>query len=72
MTMPITMTAIFKKMPKYPAFSFGIATMALIPGFYMGGIIKTNKILLLSIIIITAVILYYALLITKEGGVKVD
>ena len=71
MTMPLTMTAIFHKMPDYPAFSFGIAAMALIPGFYAGGVLPVNKVILLLIIIVTAILLYQALSLTKrvEGGV---
>ena len=66
MTMPITMTAIFRKMPKSPAFSFGIAAMALIPGFYAGNIISVSAGLLLLIIIITAALLYYALRLSEK------
>ena len=72
MTMPLTMTAIYDKMPEYPAFSFGIAAMALIPGFYAGGIIDINRIVLLSVIIIAAIILYISLSLPKKGGVKVE
>jgi len=72
MTMPLTMTAIYDKMPEYPAFSFGIAAMALIPGFYAGGAIDINRIVLLSIIIVAAIILYTSLSLSKKGGVKVE
>ena len=72
MTMPLTMTAIFDKIPEYPAFSFGIAAMALIPGFYAGNILYVNRIVLSLIIILAAIILYYALSLQGKRGVKVD
>jgi len=68
MTMPLTMTAIFRKMPAYPAFSFGIAAMALLPGFYAGLSINVSPPLLLLIITITAGLLYYAFNMEQNGG----
>jgi len=68
MTMPLTMTAIYDKMPEYPAFSFGIAAMALIPGFYAGGGVDINAAVLLSVIIAAAIILYISLSLSKRGG----
>ena len=70
MTMPLTMTAIFDKMPEYPAFSFGVSAMALIPGFYLGSAIQIKRIELFSVIILAAVVLYYALVLSERGGLK--
>ena len=66
MTMPLTMTAIYDKMPEYPAFSFGIAAMALIPGFYAGGAVDINRTALSSMIIVAAIVLYFSLSLSKR------
>lgn len=67
-SMPLTLYLLYRIMPEYPGFSFGLAASFLFPGMLIGKSLEISPVVMIVIFAVNAVMLLYAANTLKKGG----
>lgn len=70
-SMPLTLIMLYRMLPDYPGFSFGLAASFLFPGMIIGLRISLSNPIILLIFTINAALLLGAVKIMKKGSIKI-
>ncbi|MFA7673213.1 MAG: hypothetical protein WCY62_05105 [Clostridia bacterium] len=67
-SMPLTLYLLYRIMPEYPGFSFGLAASFLFPGMLIGKSLEISPVVMIVIFAVNAVMLLFSVNILKKGG----
>ncbi|HOD93007.1 MAG TPA: hypothetical protein PLT91_05230 [Clostridia bacterium] len=70
-SMPLTLYMLYRMIPDYPGFAFGLAASFLFPGMIIGLSINLNGLLILLIFVLNAILMYIAIKVMKKGNITI-
>jgi FSR family fosmidomycin resistance protein-like MFS transporter len=70
-SMPLTLYMLYRMLPDYPGFAFGLAASFLFPGMAVGLGLQLSNFIILLIFMSNAILLYIAVKIMKKGSINV-
>ncbi len=70
-SMPLTLYMLYRMIPDYPGFAFGLAASFLFPGMIAGLGINLNDFLMFLVFVLNSVLMYIAVIIMKKGSIRI-
>ena len=70
-SMPLTLYMLYRMIPDYPGFAFGLAASFLFPGMLIGLGINLTSLLILLVFVLNAAFMYIAVKIMKKGNITI-